>query len=362
MNSHISKLRALLKEQTLDAALISSAQNIIYLTDFSHFYNKEREAFLLITQKNNYIFTDKRYTHAVQTHIKDFILLEIFYGHKFSELLKKVIDDEKIASLGIEEDDITYREYRKIAPAIQKLTHFDLSPLRIYKTAREIKLIQKACEISDSTFLHILNHVKDGITEKEVALEMEQFMKKNGAEVGFETIIAFEENAAFIHHQTGNRKLKKGDVILMDFGAQYQNYVADISRTIIFGKATSEKKKAYVTVLDAQEKATSFIEAKLATNDVVLGSEVDKVARDHIITRGYDSFSHGLGHGIGLQVHESPSLRPPSTSILKPGMVFTNEPGIYLPHKFGIRIEDDFTIQNNTLVQLTQSPRELIEL
>jgi len=362
MSDRLSRLKKILKENNLDAALISSLPNIMYLTDFTHFYDEEREAFLVITQKNNYILTDKRYTHAVQKYVKNFELREIFYGHGFADLMRQIAKDEKLTHLGIEEDNITYAEYKKIAPHFKTIHHLDLSSFRAVKSLDEIAKLTKACEISDAAYVHILNFIKEGMTEKEIALEMELFIKGQGADLSFPSIVAFEENAAFIHHQTSNRQLHHGDTILIDFGAKYQSYCADLGRTVFFGKTSPEKKKAYHAVIAAQEKAISFIKEKLANNETLYEPDADNAAREYLTKLGYDSFPHGLGHGIGLQVHELPHLRPPAKNIVTEGMVFSNEPGVYRHNKFGIRIEDDFTIQGNKLVQLTNSTRELIEL
>lgn len=362
MNQRLQKLKELIKQESLDAALISSVPNIIYLTNFNHFSPAEREAFLLITQKANYIITDKRYTHAVQTHVKDFKLLEIFYGHGFKEWVKQIAEEEHIQRLGIEENNLTYGEYAKIAPFIKSFKQFDLSALRLTKSAEEMKMLQKACEITDKTFTYILSQINPGLKEQELALEMEIYMKKQSAGLSFDSIVAFGENAAYVHHKTGERTLKRNDGILLDFGAKYGNYCADMSRSIVFGKAGAALKKAHGTVLAAQEKAAEFIEKLLEQGKEIKGAEVDKVARDYIIAQGYPSYPHGLGHGVGLEVHELPALRPPSASLLQSGMVFSIEPGIYVPGQYGIRIEDIYAIQNNKLVQLTKSSKNLIEI
>ncbi len=378
MNHRLLKLDKLLSQQSLDAALISKVSDITYLTNFSHFSHIEREAFLLITQKNRYILTDGRYSDAVKKHISppsrwqaerseamtpgrwtpELQLAEISAQNPFDNVLKSIVEKEKIHSLGIETNNITVAEHKKIAPHVKNLKHFDLTELRIKKDPEEISAIQKACELGDKTFAFILEKIKPGITEKEVAYEMENFIRKNGAEISFRTVVAFGKNSAFPHHKTGNERLKNNDTVLLDFGVKYENYCSDMTRTIFFGKASPEKKRVYATVLTAQQKAIEYLKKNIK-NQILLSS-IDKIARDYIIAKGYPTIPHALGHGIGLQDHESYSLS--TKEILKNGMVFSIEPGIYLTDSIGVRIEDLIAIQDNKILQLTQSSKTLNEL
>jgi Xaa-Pro aminopeptidase len=381
MNQRLSKLKYLLQEKGLDAALISSVPNIIYLTNFAHFSTHEREAFLVITQAKNYIITDKRYSHAVRKHIENFELLELSSEHTIPHLIMEVVANENVKTLGIESNNLTVQEWKKIKELAEgpeqsrRMTHFDLSPLRVIKDAEEINKIKKACELGDQAFSYILKNIREGMTEKEVAFELEHFIRKQGADISFPSIVAFEENAAIPHHKTGNKKLETGNLILLDFGVTYEEYCSDMTRTICFGKATEEKKRIHQTVLDAQQKAIDYYSSSEAersreankeefstSSNNILASELDEAARNHIISKGYPSIPHSLGHGIGLEVHESPSLSPKSKDTLKEGMVFSIEPGIYLNDTCGVRIEDLFTIQSNQLIQLTNSPKKLLEI
>jgi Xaa-Pro aminopeptidase len=366
MNSRLTKLKALLLKQSLDAALVSSVPDIIYLTNFSYFSNIEREAFLFITQNQNYIITDGRYSHAVKTQIKNFTLLEKSQAHSLEKILQQIQTKTQIKTLGIDTTNITVSEHQKLKSHELKIKHFDLSKLRVQKDPSEIASIQKACQLGDQTYSQILKNIRIGQTEKQIAFEIEISIKKSGADLSFPTIVAFEENAAIPHHQTSDRKLKNNEFILLDFGIKYNNYCSDMTRTIHFGKASAEKKKAYQTVLTAQQKAIEILKSKL----IILNSEkkpinsslIDQTARTYIISQSFDPIPHSLGHGIGLEVHEPPRLSPNSTDKLENGMVFSIEPGIYLPNKLGIRVEDLFTIQNNKLIQLTNSPKHFIEL
>ncbi len=372
MNTRLSKFKKLLSTKSLDAALISSVPDIIYLTDFSYFSNMEREAFLLITKNNNYIITDGRYVHAVKKHVKDFKLLvgsETTSHEKILEL-EKILKQENIKSLGIDAHNLTVYEHEKILSRlnnnkklIKKINHIDLSSLRIIKVQKEIKKIKKACQIGDKAFTHILSFIKVGMAEKDIAFELEHFIRKQGSDISFATILAFEENAAIPHHKTGTRKLKNNEFILLDFGVKYENYCSDMTRTIHFGKVSPEKKRIYETVLASQQKAIEqYNNETIKQSRVIKTLDLDNAARFYIVSKGYPAYPHGLGHGIGLEVHEAPRLSPKSKDKLQNGMVFSIEPGIYLPDKFGVRTEDLFTIQNNKLIQLTKSPKNLIEI
>ena len=378
MEKRLSNLKKLLKQNNLDAMLVSSLSNIIYLTDFSYFTDIERDAFILITKNNNYIFTNPLYSLAVKKNVKNYTLLEISMTNPFTKLFDEIVKKEKIKSLGIEENNITVAEYKRITKVIKKSIHFDLREIRIKKFPEEIKKIQKACALGDKAFTYICQQLKVGITEKELAIKLEIFIRQQGAELSFPTIAAFGRNAAVPHHKYGNKKLQKNNFVLLDFGVKYENYCSDITRTTFFGKANSEQKKVYQTVWTAQKLAIEYIKKychvqldsasrknkilKQVQDDNLLAANVDRAARDYILSQGYPSIPPALGHGIGLHVHEAPTLYPRSTEILEEGMVFSIEPGIYLPDKFGIRIEDLFTIQKGKLVQLTKTTSELIEL
>jgi Xaa-Pro aminopeptidase len=361
-SSHLLHIKKLLTDNYLDAALISSVADIIYLTNFSYFTDIEREAFLLITKDKQYIITDGRYSHAVKKYLKNFTLLEITHQKPFEYHLEKIIQKDNIISLGIETTNITVSEHKKISPKLNKTKHFDLSALRIKKDPQEIACIIKACKLADLAFTYICGQIKAGMTEKMIAFELESYIRKNGADISFPTIVAFGENAAIPHHHTGNTILNKNKPLLIDFGVKIDNYCSDMTRTIFLGIANHEQKKAYQTVLNAQQKAIDSLNHNLKNNLEINASDIDKAARNYIIKQGYPNIPHSLGHGIGLQLHESPTLSAKSKNILENGMVFSIEPGIYLPDKFGIRIEDLFVIQDNSLCQLTNSPKTLVEI
>lgn len=375
-NNNLLQLRKKLKELKLDALLITSVPNIIYLTNYSGFSKDEREAYLFITKNKQYIITDARYSEAVRTNIKDHTLLEISSKNPIHSLIQQVIQKHNINRVGFEENNITYSEYQKLKkelflpPRRSELklenTQNIVEDLRIIKTADEIATIKKACEIGDKAFKFVLNKIKKGVTEKELAFELELFIKKNHADLSFPSIVAFGKNAAIPHHQTGNSKLIPHNSVLFDFGVKTNNYCSDMTRTVFFGKATSQQKKMYQTVLEAQQKAIDFLassfERLASSSENIAASKIDSVAREHILQQGYPTIPHSLGHGIGIEVHEKPSLSPKSKDVLKKGMVFSIEPGIYKNGFGGVRIEDLVVLEKSGLRILTKSPKTLIEL
>ncbi len=365
MDNRLTNLRALMKKQKIDAVFVSSVSNIIYLTNFSGFSTEDRDAFLLITQKQKYIFTHGIYKEAVKKHIGTFILIEMSRENPTGKSLKTLITKHHINKLGYEDNDLTVWEFQRLFKQINKKL---LNPtsiiakLREIKSSNEIQEIKKSCALGDKAYSHILKNLRIGMTEKEVAFEIEYFIRKNGEEISFPTIAAFGENASLPHHISTDKKLAKNTFVLMDFGVKLNNYCSDMSRTVFFGKANKEQTNVYQTVLKSQQKAIEFIDKQISKTGKAKAAETDKISREYIISNDYPSIPHSLGHGIGLEVHESPSLSTYSKEKLENGMVFSIEPGIYLPDKFGVRIEDLFAIENNKLIPLTHSPKNLIEI
>ncbi len=360
----VEKLRKLFTGAGLDALLISYIPNITYLTGFSNFTNLEREVFLLITLKAQFIITDGRYSEAVLGEIKHFKLLEITANSPFKDLAENLAKKYEIKKLGLEEDDISFAEYKTLKPFFKKITNFNVSEIRIIKDKGEIDLIYNACQIGDQGFEYILKKIKKGASEKELAHELEYFFRKKGADLSFEPIVAFGNHSSVPHHQTSKIRLeeKNGQFILLDFGVKFENYCSDMTRTVFFGQAGEKQKHIYNVVLQAQEKAVEFINKKLMLKEKIPAKSADLLVREYIKSKGYPNIPHSLGHGIGLMVHEPASLTPKSKHDLLEGMVFSIEPGIYIPGFGGVRIEDLFVIEGNTLKQLTNSSKNLIEL
>jgi Xaa-Pro aminopeptidase len=367
MNLRLQKLRKALVEEKLDAIFISSLPNIIYLTNFSDFTTLDRDGFLLVTKKNQYFFTHGIYEEAAGKQVKNFKLILIKREKPISKTIKELVEKENIKKLGFESFDLKVNEYERLVKYVDKniLQPTDvLSKLRIKKYPDEIKAIQKACKLGDKAFDFIVTKLKPGVTEIELANEFEFFIKRLQADVSFSTIIAFGPNASKPHHVPTNAKLKKNQFVLIDSGVKLNNYCSDMTRTVFFGKATEKQKHTYQTVLIAQKKAIEQFnnEAMKQSEIHFQAKRLDNFARDYITSQNFPDMPHSLGHGIGLEVHEPPRLTPLSDEIIENGMVFSIEPGIYLPGKFGIRVEDLFAIENNKLVQLTKAPNLFTEI
>lgn len=360
--SSLLTLRTLLTKNHLDAALLSSNVTIKYLTGYYGFSSIERDAYLLVTQKDSFLFTSPLYAHEVRTNNSDLTVIERNVKNPFLQQFAKIIKSEGIKTVGIEDNDLVVSEYEQITQSTSiALYPLSLRALRIKKSDDEISKIKKACEIGDTAYEKIQQLIKSGITEIEVALELEIIIKRLGASLSFPTIVAFGKNTAVPHHHSDETPLRKNDIILIDFGVMYKNYCSDMTRTFFIGKPIEKQKSVYQIVLNSQQKAVDFLKNTLykIPNTGVKASAVDKIAREFITFKDYPSIPHSLGHGIGLEVHEAPSLSPNSTENLNEGMVFSIEPGIYLPDEFGVRIEDLYAIENGSLIQLTQAKSSL---
>ncbi len=268
--------------------------------------------------------------------------------------LDKIFENlsKKIKKIGIEENDLSVAEYKKIRKHFKTVNLKELSNLRTIKGEDEILKIEKACKLGDEAFDFILKKLKLGVSEKQIAFELEFFIKRNGADISFPPIVAFGKNSSIPHHQTSDKRLKTKSIVLLDFGVKLGNYCSDMTRTIFFGKADDKFKKIYNTVLASQQKAIESLKSSMVNGqwsidarnadssevDSIRASDIDLVTRNHIVKQGYPTNPHSLRHGIGIEVHESPRLSPESKDILKPGMVFSIEPGIYLAGFGGVRI------------------------
>ncbi|PIT88848.1 MAG: Xaa-Pro dipeptidase [Candidatus Levybacteria bacterium CG10_big_fil_rev_8_21_14_0_10_36_7] len=358
MDNRISKLQALLDDKKCSAILISSPINIEHLTGFSNFSKYEREAYLFITKLNALLFTDARYIEAVEKIIPK----EIKASTKDPvEEIGKIIKRQQIQKIGFEKN-LTFAEYKEFKSEIEaNFTLLDnvIEDLRSIKTLEEIEKIKKAARLTDKTFSYIIKKIKLGVSEKEIAWEIEKFIKENGGTLAFDTIAAFGANSSIPHHLTSNKKLTNSDqFILLDFGAKVHGYCSDMTRTILTKNAGIKAKKMYQTVFQAQENAAKSIISGKKNN----AANAAKTANNTLIKAGFEIIPHGLGHGIGLEVHETPHLHPKSEDILTSGDYFSIEPGIYIPKFGGVRIEDDYLITKNKVEQITKSPKNLIEI
>lgn len=344
----------------LDAILISSWSNITYLTSYSGFSQTERECFLLFTKNKKYLITDGRYTEAVKRETRGFKIIDIGAIRFLSDDKFKIF--AKLSSIAIEEDDLTVSELKKLKKHVKKTKNIDLSNFRIIKKDIEINNVKKACEIADNAFSSIINDLKIGVTEKEISNKLEESIKRSNAEISFPPIVAFGKNSALPHHLSSQTKLRKNQIVLLDFGAKVNNYCSDMSRTIFFGKANDRFKKMHSTVLSAQQSTINLLKSKIKNHKSIRADDIDKIARDYIVKQGYPNIPHGVGHGIGIEVHESPFINLYSKENIKPGMIFSIEPGIYDPNFGGVRIEDLVLINKNKLELISRSRKEIIEV
>lgn len=309
--------------------------------------------YVLSDKEGTTFYTDPRYIEGAVAALKGKnIKVKLFEG-SLENLLKPY--KEVAVPLG----KTLYPEYVKLSGCnlkiVDSLPAFEEA--MAVKQDYEIENIKKACEITDRAFIKLLSRIKEGMSENDVAAELEYLMRSYGASgTSFESIVGFEANSSVPHHETGLKKLKFGDIILIDFGCKFGGYCSDCTRTFLFGddKKHGEFKETYNKVLEAH------FAAKEKIREGVTGREADEFARSVLRGYGLDKFfTHSLGHGIGINVHEHPMLSPKSSDILKENMVFSDEPGVYFEGKFGIRIEDTVTLKDGKVISLTDSDKKL---
>ena len=328
-----------------------------YLMQYVTGFGPENGA-VLVDKNGVTLFTDSRYIEAAEKLFAGTEVTPVLWaGRKVADILK----DYKIVAVSF--DETTHSDFLKLEKIGVKLVEADstLFPLMETKNEWELSCIQKACEIAEDAFNALLPEIKEGMTETEVAALLEYNMRKLGAQgTSFPTIVAFGPHAAVPHHETGETKLQFGDEILIDFGCKINGHCSDITRTFLFGDdgKHEEFKKAYDAVLTAHE----LVKEKLVSG--MTGIEADAIARDYLKACGYgELFTHSLGHGIGLNVHERPSISPKGEQPLCDGMVFSDEPGVYKAGEYGIRIEDTVTLQNGKVKSfMSKTDRKLIIL
>lgn len=356
MNARVKALGRSISAFT-DAALIFSEVSRFYFTGFP-----ATDGCLLVTPAQSVFYTDSRYTEAAEKKI----------GAQFvrnsKELYKELAEffaANNIKKVALENDRLTLAQYEELCaklPGIDFCTTDALSKaieaIRIVKTEDEVEKIVKAQRIAERAFDHILGFIKPGKTEKEIRLELEYFMLSHGADdLSFETIAVTGVKTSMPHGVPGDNVVKNGDFVTMDYGALVEGYHSDMTRTVAVGDITDEQKKVYATVLEAQKCGLN------ALHDGISGVDADKAARDVIEAAGYGAnFGHGTGHGVGVEIHEAPTLSPRSAHTLRTGHIVTVEPGIYLPNRFGVRIEDMALITDTGCRILTDCPKELIIL
>jgi Xaa-Pro aminopeptidase len=353
MSNRVQSLRVQLAEKGLDGILITSPFNRRYISGFSG-----TAGYLLITENKALLITDFRYTEQATEQAPLFEIVR--HSATIVEELARKIDELKLKKVGFERQYVSYAVYEDLISASPEVDWVGVQgiveSIRMVKSAEELQTIKEACTIADKAFGHIVSYIKPGVTEQEVALELEFFMRKLGASsTSFDTIVASGYRSALPHGVASDKVIQQGEFVTLDYGAYYKGYVSDITRTIAVGEPSDKLKEIYQTVLQAQLAGVSQIKAGMS------GKEADALTRDIIRDAGYgEYFGHSTGHGIGLEVHEGPGLSSKSDVILKTGMVVTVEPGIYISQLGGVRIEDDVVITENGCEILTHSPKDLI--
>ena len=356
MKNRLKKLQATLSQENLDFLLVTVLPHVRYLSGYSG-----TNGIILLSPKSSVFLTDFRYKEQAKQQVRNMKAVTV-ERDLFSGLSDLAVLKGKRIKLGFETKHLSCQVYRRLKSLLPDCllvpTEGMVEALTIKKDKGEIEKIRRAVRITDRAFSEILDFIRPGTRELDVAAELEYRMKKHGSSAtSFETIVASGKRGALPHGIASGKRIKKGEFVTMDFGAIFEGYTADMTRTVMVGKANKKQRQVYDLVLKAQKRAVSKARAKMRACDL------DKTARDVIKRAGYGKyFGHGLGHGIGLVVHDNPAVNPTSQLRLEPGMVITIEPGVYLPNWGGVRIEDDILITPRGCQNLTKSEKNLIEL
>lgn len=356
--NRINKLRKLINSNN-EALIINSNANVYYFTGFNN-----SEGTVVITSEKAYLLVDFRYIESAKNIVKS---CEVLMFNSFSEDLSQLLLENKINTVYIEAKHTSVFKLNNLIKAFSKINvsinttdvlDNKIDNLRIIKSSTEVDYIQKAQDITEKAYKEILPLIKPDVTEKDIALELEYKMKKYGAEgVSFDLITITGDKTSLPHGVPGNKKIKFGDFFTMDIGALFKGYHSDMTRTIAVGNVSDEQKKIYDIVYNAQTSAL------LSVKSGVSCGKVDKIARDIISNAGYGKcFGHSTGHGVGLDIHEKPTVSPKSDTILSSGIIITVEPGIYIENNFGVRIEDMVLVTDNGYKNFVNLPKELIIL
>lgn len=352
MIERINRLREMLEEHQVDCFIVTNDSNRRYMTGFTG-----SSGAVLITEQQAVFITDFRYVDQALEQTQGYEIVK--HVGPIGETIGQELERLKVKRLGFDQDHVTFGTYR----GYQERFSAELIPLsgtveklRMIKDQGELEQIRKAVQIADETYTHILKFIKPGLTELEVANELEFHMRKLGASSSsFDMIVASGARSALPHGVASSKVIAKGDFVTLDFGAVYNGYISDMTRTFAVGEPSEQLKEIYEICLQAQLRGVEQIKAGMT------GKEADALCRDYIVSKGYgDHFGHSTGHGIGLDVHEGPALSVKGDLVLEKGMVVTVEPGIYLSGIGGVRIEDNLLITDTGNEVLTQSTKELI--
>ncbi|MDR7400628.1 MAG: Xaa-Pro peptidase family protein [Armatimonadota bacterium] len=357
--SRLERLRALLDQHQVDAMLVVKAErlespNLRYLTGFTG-----STGAALIARREAVLLVDFRYVAQARAEAPGWEVVQV--PRQASEALAEAVRSREIRRLGFEPDGLTVRQRDELARALQSVEMVPVDGvdrLRWVKEPAELDRIRRAVQVADAAFNHILGYLRPGIAERDVALELEFFMRRHGAErEAFGSIVASGPRSALPHGRASEKLLAAGEFVTVDWGAVVDGYHSDCTRTVVLGRATERQREIYDLVLRAQTAALRGLRPGLT------GRDADALARQVIADAGHgEHFGHGLGHGVGLAIHEGPSLSPREETVLEAGMVVTVEPGVYLPGWGGVRIEDLVVLTQDGCEILTRAPKELMEL
>lgn len=342
-------------DKDVESVLITSDVNRRYFSGM-----KSTAGYILAFPEKAYLLIDFRYIEKARNTVKN---CEVILLYNIKQQLAELLNKHNAKVVSIESDTVTLtnlNQFKQWLEGFEIDTSSKLSDaitkLRSVKSSEEIEKITKAQRIAEKAFDHVLNFIKPGVTEKDIALELNFYMLKNGAEaLSFDTIALTGKNTSLPHGVPSDTPVKSGDFVLMDYGAVYDGYHSDMTRTICVGKPTEEMEYVYSIVLQAQEEALKNVKAG------IIGKELDSFARDVILLAGYgDNFGHGVGHGVGMEIHEYPNASPAFDKPIEENTIVTIEPGIYLPDNFGVRIEDFVVVKKDSYENITKCAKNLI--
>lgn len=347
----IERIRQRLHEESIDALLVTNPYNRRYMANFTG-----TAGVVFITKEEALFITDFRYVEQATEQAVGYTVVE-----QRRTVVEQVADEVVrlgVRTLGFEKDHMTYGEFKIFEEYVDAMlvpVSGWVEQLRLIKTEDELAILQRAADIADETFEHICTYIRPGVSELDVANEMERYMRSLGAtESSFDSIVASGVRGALPHGVASDKLIEEGELVTLDFGALYNGYISDITRTVAVGEPSEQMKEVYEIVLAAQKRGVEQIRPGMKA------SEADQVVRDVIVEKGYgEAFGHSTGHGIGLEVHEMPALSSRNDTVLQCGMTVTVEPGIYLPGIGGVRIEDDIVLTETGNRRLTKSSKEL---
>lgn len=353
----MDRLLKALEKKGVDAVLVinienSSRASSLYFSGFTGSFS-----ILLMTPVRRIMVTDARYTEQAKRET-DFEVVEVRNEDVFGKV-RKILEGIDVKIIGVEEERLSLSHFRKLSAALEGRTFVgvdeEIKSVRMVKDENEIEKIKRAVEISEKAFLRTVERIHSGMTEREIATLLEYHMRSEGADaIAFETIVASGWRSALPHGKATNKIVEEGEVIVIDFGAVYENYCADITRVVCVGEPSEKVKEVHAIVLEAQERALENARAGIT------GKQLDAFARDFIAKMGFgEKFGHGLGHGLGIEVHEEPGVNPRNEKSLPESSVITIEPGIYIEREFGIRIEEDVVLREDGCEILTNLSRSI---